>query len=81
MAKLRKPSLHGRLVAYKKRSRAKDERALTSGKISAEGLFKRNFFFEGLDFSKARIVRSARRKRDDLSDRLRHSTVGAMLIS
>jgi hypothetical protein len=35
-----------------------DERALKSGEVSAEELFKRNFFFEGLDFKKARIIRS-----------------------
>ena len=63
MAKVRKPSLHEELVAYKKRSRAQDERALASGKISAEELFKRNFFFEGLDFTKARVIRTAGRKR------------------
>lgn len=34
-----------------------DERALKSGKVSAEELFKRNFFFEGLDLRKARIIR------------------------
>lgn len=53
----RKPSLHDALSAHKKRSRAKDERALKSGKVSAEELFKRNFFFEGLDLRKARIIR------------------------
>jgi hypothetical protein len=63
MAKVRKPSLHEELVAYKKRSRARDERALASGKISAEELFKRNFIFDGLDFGKARIIRTAGRKR------------------
>ncbi len=53
----RKPSLHKELYARKRRARAMDERALKSGKVSAEELFKRNFFFEGLDFRKARIVR------------------------
>ena len=53
----RKPSLHDELSAHKKRSRAMDERALKSGKVSAEELFKRNFFFEGLDLRKARIIR------------------------
>jgi len=54
----RKLSLHEELSAHKKRSRAMDERALKSGKVSAEDLFKRNFFFEGLDFRNARIIRS-----------------------
>lgn len=63
MAKVRKPSLHEKRVAYKGRSRAQDERALASGKISAEELFKRNFFFEGLDFTKVRIIRTPGRKR------------------
>ncbi len=54
----KKPSLHEELSAHKKRSRAMDERALRSGKVSVEELFKRNFFFEGLDFRKARIIRS-----------------------
>ena len=55
----RKLSLHDERSAHKKRSRAIDERALKSGKVSAEELFKRNFFFEGLDFRKARIIRYA----------------------
>ncbi len=63
MAKVRRPSLHEKLVAYKMPSRAQEERALASGKISDEELFKRNFFFEGLDFTKARIIRTAGRKR------------------
>ena len=54
----RKQSLHAQLSAHKKRSRAMDERALKAGKVSAETLFKRNFFFEGLDFRKVRIIRS-----------------------
>jgi hypothetical protein len=53
----RKPSLHEERSARKRRSRAMDERALKSGKVSAEELFKRNFFFEGLDLRKARIIR------------------------
>jgi hypothetical protein len=62
-AKVCKPSLHAELVAYERLSRAQDERALASGKISAEEPFKRNFFFEGLDFTKVRIIRTAGRKR------------------
>lgn len=79
MAKVRKPSLHDRLVAYKKRSRARDVGALASGKISAEELFKRNFFFEGLDFSKVRIIRAASRMVHRIADDDRHRLLVRLL--
>ena len=73
MAKVCKPSLHEELVAYERLSRAQDERALASGKISAEELFKRNFFFEGrpIVVSLARLrCRADERKNDRASAKL-----------
>jgi hypothetical protein len=60
--KKEKMTLGERLAAWKRARRAKDERDLKAGCITKEQLFEKNFFFHGIDFSKAKIIRKPARR-------------------
>jgi hypothetical protein len=57
-----KMTLGERLAAWERGGRAKDERDVKSGRITEEQVFEKNFFFHGIDFSKAKIIRKPSRR-------------------